>query len=283
MGKFDGVLLFTDFDDTLFRSNVTGPGVSEAEKRGEPVVFGRNKEALDYFLAQGGRFSVATGRAAQTFLPYRDRVPMNAPAILANGAVIYDCAAGVELSHAYLPERATADALRLADALPELGFECHLEGVIYTYRPNEITRRHIHKLGFPFVECGLEEIPRPWTKLLAQHPDHAVLQAAQAWVGRECPGLYEAIFSNDYLLELTAAGATKGEAVLRVAGMLGVDQKDLYCVGDNQNDLPMLAVAAQGFAPANCAPTVRAWGATVVGPCEEGAIADVIEILDGKY
>ena len=282
MGKFDGVLLCTDFDDTLFRSNITGPGVSEAEKRSEPVVFGRNKQALDYFFAQGGRFTVATGRASQTFLPYQDRVPMNAPAVLANGAVIYDCAAGVELSHAYLPDRALADAQALAAAMPELGFECHLGGLIYTYRPNEITHRHIHKLGCPFVECGLEEMPRPWTKLLAQHADHAVLQKAQEWVDRECPGLYEPIFSNNYLLEITAAGATKGDAVLKVAGMLGIRREHLYCVGDNQNDIPMLAVAAQGFAPANCAPTVRDWGATVVGPCEEGAIAAVIEMLDRK-
>ena len=202
---------------------------------------------------------------------------------LTGGAAAKVEAAGVELSHAYLPDRALADAQALAAAMPELGFECHLGGLIYTYRPNEITHRHIHKLGCPFVECGLEEMPRPWTKLLAQHADHAVLQKAQEWVDRECPGLYEPIFSNNYLLEITAAGATKGDAVLKVAGMLGIRREHLYCVGDNQNDIPMLAVAAQGFAPANCAPTVRDWGATVVGPCEEGAIADVIEILDRKY
>ena len=283
MGKFDGVLLATDFDDTLFRSNITGPGVSEAEKRSEPVVFGRNKQALDYFFAQGGRFTVATGRACQTFLPYVDRVPMNAPAVLANGAVIYDCAAGVELSHAYLPDRVVDDAGRLARAMPQLGFESHLGELIYTYRPNEITRRHIHKLGCAFVECPFEDMPLPWTKLLVQHTDHDVLQQAQDWLTRECPGAYEAIFSNNHLLEVTAAGATKGDAVLKVAGMLGIGREHLYCVGDNQNDIPMLAVSAQPFAPANCARAVRDWGATVVGPCEEGAIADVIAILDKKY
>lgn len=283
MGKFDGILLATDFDDTLFRSNITGVGASESEKRSEPVVFGRNKEALDYFLAQGGRFTVATGRACQTFLPYKDRVPMNAPAVLANGAVIYDFGTDRELSHAYLPDDIVDHAERLAGEMPELGFESHLGEIIYTYRPNEISRRHIHKLGCDFLECGFREMPLPWTKLLVQHMDHALLVQAQEWFQREYPGRYEPIFSNNHLLEVTAAGANKGGAVLKVAEMAGISPDHLYCVGDNQNDIPMLAVAAQGFAPANCAQAVRDWGAAIVGPCEEGAIADVIGILDKKY
>ena len=68
-----------------------------------------------------------------------------------------------------------------------------------------------------------------------------------------------------------------------LAEMLGVKREHIYCVGDNQNDIPMLAVSAQGFAPANCAKAVRDWGATVVCDCEDGAIADVIEILDKRY
>lgn len=284
LGKFDGVLLATDFDDTLFRSNITGAGgVSEAEKRSEPVLFGRNKQAVEFFLAQGGYFTVATGRACQTFAPYVTRVPMNAPAVLANGAVIYDFQAGVELSHAYLPQSIVPHAQALAQALPELGFETHLGELIYTYRPNEITRRHIHKLGCPFVECGFEEMPLPWTKLLVQHEAHDYLVRAAAWLGERYPGRYEAIFSNHHLLEVTDHGATKGGAVLEVARRLGVRRENLYCVGDNQNDIPMLAVAAQAFAPANCAPEVRDFGAVLVCPCEEGAIADVVEALDRRY
>ena len=283
MGKFDGVLLATDFDDTLYRSNITGPGVSEAEKRSEIVVFGRNKEALDYFLAEGGRFTVATGRAFQTFRPYVGRVPMNAPCILGNGAVIYDFEKDTELSHAWLPETILEDAQALSEAMPELGFETHLGEIIYTYRPNEITWRHLHKMGCPYVECAFEEMPRPWTKLLVQHVNHGELVKAQTWVKTNCPGRYEAIFSNYHLLEITAAGANKGGAVLKVAVMLGIEPENIYCIGDNQNDIPMLAVAKKGFAPANCAAEVREWGAEILSPCDEGAVADVIRWLDRHY
>lgn len=283
MGKFDGVLLATDFDDTLFRSNITGPGVSEAQRRSEVVVSGRNKEALDHFLSQGGRFTVATGRAFQTFSPYIGRVPINAPVILANGAILFDFDRNREIFHAYLPGTIAAHAEALSQLYPELGFETHLGDLIYTYRPNEVSRRHIHKLGFPFRECPFARMPQPWTKLLVQHEDHEVLTRAQRWFSEAHPGLYEAIFSNDRLLEITAAGINKGRAVQRLAQLLEIRPENLYCVGDNQNDLPMLEVSALPFAPANCAPTVRTWGATIVSPCDEGAIADVIEILDERY
>ena len=49
MGKFDGVLIATDFDDTY-----CGPG---------GVVHPANIEAVKAFTAQGGFFTVATGRA----------------------------------------------------------------------------------------------------------------------------------------------------------------------------------------------------------------------------
>ncbi len=283
MGKFDGVLLCTDFDDTLVRTNITGPGASETEKRNEPVVFGRNKEALDYYLAQGGRFTVATGRAYQTFSPYRDRVPMNAPAVLSNGAILYDFAADRELYHAWLPEQVRDHARRLAQTFPDVAFETHVGDLIYTYRPNEIAWRHIHKLGQPYEEREFADMPWPWIKLLVEHGEHERLVQVQQWVAETFPGQYEPIFSNRYLMEITAYGANKGTAVRRVAERLGIRAEHIYCVGDNQNDIPMLEVSSQAFAPAGCAQEVRDWGATIVGPCEEGAIADVIEILDRTY
>ncbi len=284
MGKFTGVLLATDFDDTLICSDITGAGgVSETEKRNEPVVFGRNKEALDYYLAEGGYFTVSTGRAYQTFSPYRDRVPMNAPAVLSNGAIIYDFVAGRELYHAWLPERVRDHARQIAATFPDVGFETHVGDLIYTYRPNEITWRHIYKLGQPYEEKGFDEMPWPWIKLLVEHGEHGRLAQVQSWIQANFPGQYEPIFSNHYLMEVTAHGANKGSAVKRVAELMGVKPQDIYCVGDNQNDIPMLAVSAQAFTPEGSAQEVKDWGATIVGPCDEGAIADVIEILDKRY
>ena len=89
MGKFDGVLLASDFDNTLIYTE-------EALRSGVPVppLSTENREALEWFMAEGGHFSIATGRALAAFMKYADKVPMNAPGVVCNGAALYDFAKG---------------------------------------------------------------------------------------------------------------------------------------------------------------------------------------------
>lgn len=71
--------------------------------------------------------------------------------------------------------------------------------------------------------------------------------------------------------------------VTRLAQRLGIGASHVYCVGDEANDLSMLAIAAEGFAPANCVEAVRQSGATVVADCDHDALADVVARLEKKY
>ena len=85
MGKFTGVLLASDFDNTLIH---TEPALRSGEAI--PSLSERNKAALEYFMAEGGQFTIATGRALAAFMRYAGEVPMNTPAIVCNGAALYD-------------------------------------------------------------------------------------------------------------------------------------------------------------------------------------------------
>ena len=85
MGKFDGLLLVSDFDNTLV---YTEGGA--AEMRGHAPGIGQKPRRAGYFMANGGLFAVATGRAKPAFETVVDGIPMNAPTVLFNGAAIYD-------------------------------------------------------------------------------------------------------------------------------------------------------------------------------------------------
>ena len=65
--------------------------------------------------------------------------------------------------------------------------------------------------------------------------------------------------------------------------MLGIAPEHIYCVGDNQNDIPMLELSAIPFAPANSAQEVRDWGARVLCHCNDGVVGDIVDILDRLY
>lgn len=270
MGKFDGVLFFADYDDTLYNSSHT--------------VSPENRAAIRYFMERGGRFSVATGRAHRTFTPQieKEDIPLNAPVVLSNGAAIYDYAAGRYLADTHLDGDAPAWLAQLCREFPGLGFEAYHGEDIYVHNPNAVTREHLSRVGGAQILAPIGEMPTPWSKVILQQ-DEPYLRRVQArllslW-GDRC----EAIFSNRYLLEMTAKGCNKGAMVDRVARLLGIAPQNLYCMGDNQNDIPMLALAAIPFAPANCAREVRDWGARLLGSCDEHAVAQAIEILDGVY
>jgi hypothetical protein len=101
---------------------------------------------------------------------------------------------------------------------------------------------------------------------------------AQGW-DKTC----ELSLSTGNFLEVTAKNVDKGAMVRRLAERLGVSLDCVYCAGDEANDISMLTLAAEGFAPANCAQSVRACGATIVSDARENTLVDVVQILDKRY
>ena len=280
MGKFDGVLLASDFDNTLIYTE-------EALRTGTPVppLPERNRKALEYFMAEGGRFAVATGRALAAFIHYAEAVPMNVPGVVCNGAAIYDFEKGEYLETAMLDSSARERGQTVLDRFPTVAVEAyHIDNVIHAVHPNAITRQHERITQAAVTEApSLMDVPLPLGKLLFE-AEHETLEEVLAFLtARGWAGDYELIFSVSHLLEMTVKGANKGGMVRRLAARLGVSMEHVYCAGDEANDISMLTVAKQGFAPANCAQAVRDCGATVVCSAQEGAIAQVVEILDRLY
>ena len=73
MGKFDGLLLMSDFDSTLAWKGTISP---------------ENCEAIRYFQSEGGLFSIASGRYRHWLLQWQDFILPNTWCAMINGAVI---------------------------------------------------------------------------------------------------------------------------------------------------------------------------------------------------
>lgn len=280
MGKFDGVLIATDFDNTLIFTE-------DCLRRGLPIppLSEKNRQAIEAFTAQGGRFAISTGRALAAFSPIAPMLPISAPCVVCNGAAIYDWNSQKYLEFSLLDETAKERAQVVLDTFPAVALEAyHINNVVHTVHPNAYSRKHEHltKVGADERAC-MADVPLPLGKLLFEEKRSVLEDVVRFMEEKGWAGDYELTFSSDVLLEMTRKGANKGGMVLRLAELLGVDRKDLYCVGDESNDITMLTVAAQGFAPANCSEAVRASGATIVSDARHSALADVIAILDRKY
>lgn len=281
MSKFNGLLLVSDFDNTLVYTEealqkcVDMPPVSE-----------ENRAAIEYFMANGGTFSVATGRAKPAFETVVDGIPMNGPTVLFNGAAIYDFSQREYLVTAFLPDDVRPRIEEVVTDLPQVAVELyHDDNTIHALNANDVTRRHMHITHAPTIEVGsMDQVPAPISKALfsteeVHLPELLAYLKAQPWYND-----YELVPSAVTLVELTAKGANKGGMVSRLAQLLGVRRENVLCVGDHANDVSMLTWAGEGYAPANAIPLVLDTpGVRRLPDCRENAIAALIRDLDRRF
>lgn len=280
MGKFAGMLLVSDYDNTFqyTESALFGGGADAVPPPSE-----RNIAAVNHWITEGGLFAIATGRALGAVCQQIRPLPINAPIIVDNGGSIYDLAEKRYILRTLLPDCALEDLAGVDAAFPGTSMELYLSDErIHALHPTERNILHCKLTGMPFKAIGVlnaETIPVPLSKALfmAEMPRLLKLRAymtAHGWEGR-----YEMIFSSDHLMELTAKGADKGAMARRLKQL--TNSRAMICVGDHANDLPMLQSADRAFAPANAIEAVRtAPGVTVVCHCLDGAVADVVERLE---
>lgn len=81
------------------------------------------------------------------------------------------------------------------------------------------------------------------------------------------------------LVDVNAVGATKGPALADVAAQLGVAREEVFAIGDNHNDVDMLAWAGTAVVMGNAEPELLAMGLPVTGRNDEGGLAAAL----GEY
>lgn len=278
MGIFTGTLLISDYDNTLVYTE-------EALRLGTemPSVSPENRAAIQHFMAEGGLFAVATGRAKPAFETVVDDVPMNAPTVLFNGAAIYDFPQRRYLHTAFLPETVRGHITQVVHDLPFVAAELyHDDNTIHALNANEVTRHHTHITHAPTQDVfSMDEVPSPISKtLFSMREEHLPVLLdylkSQFWYDQ-----YEIVPSAVTLVELTAKGANKGGMAAALAEMVDIPRENVICVGDHANDIAMLTWAGLGCAPANAIDEVKATPHIHLLPdCRAHAIAALIEELE---
>lgn len=275
MGKFDKMLLISDYDNTMrYTEAALRSGIET------PPVHPRNLDAIRYWIAEGGTFAMATGRALGAFRKPAEGIPMNAPAIVDNGAAIYDLKEEKYIVESCLPDICLEHLTAITEKFPEVSLELyHINDLIQVVHPSAWNEQHakLTNLGYQVIpEAAQGELPLVKALLVA---DMELLEQIRTYMEEKgwAPS-YELVFSSDHLLEMTAKGANKGQMALKLKELCGCEK--MFCAGDHANDLPMLLAADRGFAPANAIPAVLESGVTVVCHCVDGALGDIVQILD---
>ena len=271
MGKFDGILICTDLDGTLYKNDKT--------------ISLENREAIEYFKREGGYFTFITGRLPYYSIDAYNAVQPNVPYGCVNGGGIYD---GAEDRYIWTRE-ISRDAVELIASVDEkfsdIGIQICCFDKTYFAEANAMTEKFRKRTGLPNLVCDYRDVREPIGKIIFSSEDSEELSLIENTVRSHPKALkFDFVRSERTLFEILPKGVTKGLALMKLSEHLKVDASKTVAIGDFDNDVAMLRAAKLGIAVSNASKLALDAADVITVSNEEHAIAEVIYGLErGKY
>lgn len=268
-------LLAIDIDGTLLNSRGRVPA--------------ENLEAIDNAVARGVTIVVATGRSFHFALQALGQLPEAITLLVHNGAIARS-RAGETLLRRLLPQ---ATALQVLGATVEWRghatavFDRPLAGqLVYDLmdwtHPN---RRRFKERNLEIIQAvaRLEDAMVEDPVQIAFNGSVAPMRAIAAHLAAHAVAPHLEVLLTEYpsrdfsMVDVCAAGITKGTGLAAVAARFGIAQDEVMAVGDNHNDLGMLRWAGTGVIMGNAEPELLEAGFHQTATNDECGLARAIE------
>lgn len=264
MKSYKDLLLITDMDGTLANS--------------EHKVSDKNKEAIEDFISQGGKFAIATGRTQHNVSPYMQDLMVNAPCIFYNGGALFDWKKQEFIKTAPVQDDNLAQFIRhCIKAFPTMCIQIFTTKQLYIVTDPKNVDEHMEREKQAFVYAKLDEIlNKEWIKVLLCDQNETLLTVRALLVEFKLDKAINYFFSAPIYLELVGKSISKGSMLVELLKMEEYKDKTVVASGDFQNDIEMLKLAHLGVAPANAEPDVKK-AADIIGVSnDEDLMHDII-------
>lgn len=245
-----------------------------------------NLQAIHTLTEMGVQFVPASGRGYSE-MPEQIRACEDVRYIIhSNGAVVLDRKTGERLL-CCLPRALSVEILDLlkkydVHITQRQGGECYVD--FYEQGPEKYAHYHlgkahafitghygIHRKDFAEFSRSLEDV-----ELYVVH-FHDAAERIECRDRLLAEGKVEVAEANPHSLEISAIGASKGSALLRLADKLGVAHEDTIGMGDSDNDTAMIRAAALGLVTSNGCDSLKEIAGEVICSNEEHAVRYVLE------
>lgn len=265
-------LIATDMDDTLLDASSS--------------LTSRTLAALRQAISAGVMVSLSSGRMTESMLPFAEKIGVNAPMILFNGALIYDHRSDEVLFSNPIPASVALEVARMIESegvylqiYPGKGYYCN--------RRCEHTDRYEASICVPCTELGMpvsEWMQGDMIKMLAIATPE-IIDRLQAKLRAAFPSGVNFMKSKAHYLEIVGEGIDKGNAIRVLAEKLNLSTDEIMAFGDGQNDATMIAAAGCGVAMENAVPECKAVAKLIAPRSTEDGVAQVIErfLAEGKF
>lgn len=257
-------LLALDLDGTLIDEHMT--------------LSDRVRQAVTHVQERGVTVTLATGRMLEATLPFALELGIDAPLICYQGALVQAPQAEKPLHRSRMEEEIVRNALTW-------GIERGWHAVLYANNALFIAeKRHPESYYRDLLGANIH-----WVDDLMQVLDHhkpvkflfvadsAEADEIEAAMRQRFGGRMEIVRSHQSFVEGNPLGVSKGRALQLLAEHLDVPRERVMAVGDQGNDVSMLAWAGVGVAMGNGSPSAKAAADWIAPPFSEDGAAVAIQ------
>lgn len=271
MGIFDRAILLCDIDGTLLENN---------------VIPQRNIEKINFFINEGGCFSIATGRNQAGFSNVIDTFKNISPSVVANGCMVYDYKTHKILFERILDEAEHHYVKDVLESNLNCGIEIHSGERVFTVSRTKETDAHQRDQNLETTEISFEDARKlKWNKvvyLLNSVDDYEIINALVKRDGTKSAFLTVCTYIDGIrrnYLEQIPIGTTKQIAIEELCELLNIEKGKRFAIGDYYNDLTMLKNADISGTTTDAPDEIKKEVDFVGCSCKDGAVADFIEYL----
>lgn len=244
------------------------------------TVSAENRTALKRAHESGAKIAIATGRARSIIGDVCEQVPEIDYIMYSNGAAIYDRAAGRTIYENAMLWSTAKEVLDYLNGFP-IFMEVYEDGRSYAQNdripyfsdevlPNEFLEEAMKGMTIcDSITDTLED--RTIEKITPHIFDKALYK--KIWEHLKTIDGLEVTTSFSVGIDITKAGADKGEAMRSLCEKLGFGADECMAFGDESNDIPMITYAKYGFAMGNGSDACKAAAKFVTKSNAESGVA----------
>ena len=264
----------------LVASDIDGTLNSKARKLPK-----RNGEAIDKFIAEGGYFTLASGRPINSLERAWKTVQTSCPAVALNGGLIYDFHEHRALKKNSIGKEGREFVRMIAEKYKGIySVDVGVFGAetAYIVKPGLFSFCQVFFDRVPHINTGFENVPDDdWCKVIVWGFPPAIKRLKEEAANHPEAGNF--MSSSIVSFEMLAPGVHKGTGVMELAEMLGVDKEHTAAIGDYFNDWDMLKTVAFPACAGQAPKEIHEICKLVACHCNNGCVADLLEyLMSGK-
>lgn len=247
----------------------------------------RNYDAIKKFTSLGGNFTLASGRMISSLKRNYDRVPANQPAVIVNGAGVYDYRREKLLWKQTIGPKGREFVREISELFNNHGHSVDVgiffDDYVYIVKNGLLSRGQMYFDKSHYQVTHIDNVPEEgWMKVIFWS-NPLTINELQKYIDKNENPDANFMASSLWSLEMLQKDTHKGTGIMWLANQIGIERSHIAAIGDYYNDWDMLKTVGLPACAGQAPKPIHEICKYEACHCNHGCVGDLLEyIMSGR-